>query len=108
MSGVVLWGSQLKLGFNTSERTVSRWVKRSSRAPDPARWRLAFRKNHRESIATMDFFTLPTLTFGVLHCFCAVRPRPTADSLLQRIPPSPDPCEERLKAVVPLAETGRS
>jgi putative transposase len=29
------------------------------------RW-LTFLRNHREAIAAMDFFTVPTLTFGVL------------------------------------------
>src|SRR5467141_2967883 len=28
-----------------------------------------FLRNHREAIAAMDFFTVPTLTFGVLYCF---------------------------------------
>jgi hypothetical protein len=31
------------------------------------RW-LAFLRNHREAIAAMDFFTTPTITFGVLYC----------------------------------------
>jgi transposase InsO family protein len=31
--------------------------------------RAAFLSNHREAIAAMDFFTVPTLTFGVLYCF---------------------------------------
>src|SRR5207247_906039 len=28
--------------------------------------------NHREAIAAMDFFTVPTLTFGVLYCFFVI------------------------------------
>jgi hypothetical protein len=28
--------------------------------------------NHREAIAAMDFFTIPTLTFGVLHGFFVI------------------------------------
>jgi hypothetical protein len=32
----------------------------------------AFLNNHREAIAAMDFFTVPTLTFGVLHCFFVI------------------------------------
>src|ERR1035437_7517790 len=28
--------------------------------------------NHREAIAAMDFFTVPTLTFGVLQCFFVI------------------------------------
>jgi len=35
------------------------------------RW-LTFLRNHREAIAAMDFFTVPTLTFGVLNCFFVI------------------------------------
>jgi hypothetical protein len=59
-------GELLKLGFDISERTVSRWVKRATHNSDPARRWLALLRNHREAIAAMDFFTVPTLTFGVL------------------------------------------
>src|ERR1039457_1351045 len=65
-------GELLKLGFYISERTVSRWVKRAIRNPEPARRWLAFLRNHREAIAAMDFFTVPTLTFGVLYCFFVI------------------------------------
>jgi len=34
--------------------------------------KLTFLRNHREAIAAMDFFTVPTLTFGVLHCFFVI------------------------------------
>src|SRR5664279_2747317 len=57
------------LGFDLSERTISRWMKRAPRDPDRAKRWLSFLRNHREAIATMDFFTLPTITFGVLYCF---------------------------------------
>jgi hypothetical protein len=44
-------------------------MRRAPRRPEPAaRW-LAFLRNHREAIAAMDFFTIPTLTFNVLYCF---------------------------------------
>jgi hypothetical protein len=39
----------------------------STQAPRTHR-RLAFLRNHREAIAAMDFFTVPTLTFSVLYC----------------------------------------
>jgi putative transposase len=65
-------GELLKLGFDISERTVSRWVKRASKNPDPAQLWLAFLRNHRQAIAAMDFFTVPTLTFGVLYCFFVI------------------------------------
>ncbi len=65
-------GELLMLGFDISERTVSRWMKRAPRSPDPAqRWR-AFFHNHREAIAAMDFFTVPTVTFHMLYCFFVI------------------------------------
>jgi hypothetical protein len=61
-------GELLMLGFDVSERTISRWMKRVPRDPQPAkRWR-SLLENHREAIAAMDFFTVPTITFGVLYC----------------------------------------
>jgi hypothetical protein len=65
-------GELLRLGFQISERTVSRWMKRVPRNPDPARRWLAFLRNHREAITSMDFFTVPTFTFGILYCFFVV------------------------------------
>jgi putative transposase len=60
------------LGFDVSERTVSRWRKRVATTPDPAKQWLAFLRNHREAIAAMDFFTIPTVAFRVLYCFFAI------------------------------------
>jgi transposase InsO family protein len=72
------WGAprihgELKmLGFDISERTVLNWMRKALRNPEPAtRW-AAFVDNHREAIAAMDFFTVPTLTFGVLYCFFVI------------------------------------
>src|SRR5882757_2414843 len=31
-----------------------------------------FLRNHREAIVAMDFFSVPTLTFGVLYCFFVI------------------------------------
>jgi putative transposase len=65
-------GELLLLGFDVSERTISRWMKRAPTGPEPVkRWR-AFLENHREAIAAMDFFTVPTITFGVLYCFFVI------------------------------------
>ena len=72
------WGAprihgELKmLGFDISERTVLRWMRKAPRNPEPAKRWVAFLNNHREAIAAMDFFTVPTLTFGVLHCFFVI------------------------------------
>ena len=57
------------LGFHLSEATVSRWMRRAPRSPHLAQRWLTFLRNHREAIAAMDFFTVPTLTFGILYCF---------------------------------------
>ena len=65
-------GELLMLGFDLSERTVSRWLKRMSRNPDATKRWLAFLRNHREAIAAMDFFTVPTITFSVLYCFFVI------------------------------------
>ena len=53
-------GELLMLGFEVSETTVSRWMRRAPRNPEPAQRWLAFLRNHREGIAAMDFFTVPT------------------------------------------------
>jgi len=65
-------GELLKLGFNLSEPTVSRWLRRAPRTPDPARRWMTFLRNHSEAIAAMDFFTVPTITFGILYCFFVI------------------------------------
>ena len=65
-------GELLMLGFDLSERTISRWMKRAPRDPQPAQRWLAFLRNHREAIAAMDFFAAPTITFGVLYGFFVI------------------------------------
>src|ERR1700730_12390851 len=62
-------GELLMLGFDVSETTISRWMRRAPRNPEPANRWLPFLRNHREAIAAMDFFTVPTLTFNLLYCF---------------------------------------
>ena len=62
-------GELLMLGFEVSETTISRWMRRAPKSPQPTKHWLAFLRNHREAIAAMDFFTVPTLTFNVLYCF---------------------------------------
>ena len=65
-------GELLMLGFDLSERTISRWMKSAPRNPEPAKRWLAFLRNHREVIAAMDFFTVPTIAFRVLYCFFVI------------------------------------
>jgi transposase InsO family protein len=65
-------GELLKLGFDVSEVTVSRYL---PRPVDPARvhrW-MTFLRNHKEGIAAMDFFTAPTVRLRVLYCFFVIK-----------------------------------
>jgi putative transposase len=65
-------GELRMLGFDVSERTVSRLMPR--RAPKPEaiqRW-VTFLRNHRDAIAAMDFFVVPTLTFRMLYVWFAI------------------------------------
>jgi transposase InsO family protein len=61
-------GELLLLGFDVSERSISRWMKRAPQDPGLARRWQAFLRNHREVITAMDFFTVPTVTFNLLYC----------------------------------------
>jgi hypothetical protein len=65
-------GELRMLGFELSERTISRWMNRAPRDPHRAKRWLTFLRNHREAIAATDFFTVPTITFGVLYCFFVI------------------------------------
>jgi putative transposase len=62
-------GELVMLGFQISERSVSRWMQHAPRTPESTQRWLTFLRNHREAIAAMDFFSVPTITFGVLYCF---------------------------------------
>jgi putative transposase len=74
------WGAprihgELKmLGYDVSERSVLRWMRKAPRDPEPAKQWTTFLNNHREAIAAMDFYTLPKLRFGVLYCFFVIAP----------------------------------
>ncbi len=53
-------GELLKLGFDISERTVSRYLPRSRPYGGAIRDWVTFLRNHRGGVAAMDFFTVPT------------------------------------------------
>src|SRR5215472_2435388 len=65
-------GELLMLGFDVSERTISRWMKRAPKDPRPGKDWLTFLRNHKEAIAAMDFFTVPTVNFSVLYCLFVI------------------------------------
>jgi putative transposase len=93
----LIHGELVMLGFEVSERSVSRWMRRAPRPYGPGQRWLAFLRNHREAIAAMDFFSVPTLTFNVLYVFflighdrrrilhCNVTRHPTSGWIVQQL-----------------------
>lgn len=87
----------LKLGFDVSERTVSRYLPRRPANPDKIKQWKAFLQNHRDAIAAMDFFIIPLLTFRLLYVlviihhgrrvllYVSVTFHPTADWVIQQL-----------------------
>jgi putative transposase len=60
-------GELLKLGFDVSQATVAKYLRRRATPPSQT-WR-TFLANHASQIASIDFFTVPTATFRVLFVF---------------------------------------
>ncbi len=69
----VLWGAPrihselLKLGIQVSQASVAKYMVRHSRPPSQT-WR-TFLKNHVSLMLSVDFFTVPTISFHVLYVF---------------------------------------
>jgi putative transposase len=66
-------GELLCLGFDVSERSVSRYLRTLPRTPRANPTWATFLRNHRNGIAAMDFFSVPTAMFRVLHVLIVVR-----------------------------------
>jgi len=68
-----LWGAPrvhgeiLKLGIELSEATVAKYMVRYPKPPSQT-WR-TFLENHSKELVSIDFFTVPTITFHVLYVF---------------------------------------
>jgi transposase InsO family protein len=58
-------GELLKLGFEISERTVSRLTPKRDRKPSQT-W-MTFLRNHVGQVVSIDFFTVPTIQLRVLY-----------------------------------------
>jgi len=65
-------GELTKLGFDVSERTVSRYLPKRPVNPDAVKRWMTFLRNHRDAITGVDFFTVPTATFKMLHVFFVI------------------------------------
>jgi putative transposase len=60
-------GELLKLGIAISQAAVSKYMVRHRKPPSQT-WR-AFLRNHAQDIVSVNFFTVPTVTFRVLFVF---------------------------------------
>lgn len=68
-------GELQKFGFDVSERTVARYLRRiRCRGEQGNNW-LAFLKNYREVMVAFDFLTLPTVPVYLLYCFFVIEQR---------------------------------
>jgi hypothetical protein len=56
-----------KLGFTVSLATVSRYMPRQPRDKGKQQRWMTFLRNHKDGIAAMDFFVVPTITFRLLY-----------------------------------------
>ncbi|MBF0454694.1 MAG: DDE-type integrase/transposase/recombinase [Magnetococcales bacterium] len=66
-----LWGAPrihgelLKLGYDVGETSVAKYMVKHEKPPSQT-WK-TFPENHADQIVAMDFFTVPTIFFQVLH-----------------------------------------
>ena len=59
-------GEILKLGYNISQSTVFRYLQNLRRRKPSQNWK-TFLRNHSKETISMDFFTVPTSNFKLLH-----------------------------------------
>ena len=88
-------GELLKLAIHVSESSVAKYMIRHRKPPSQT-WR-TFLANHVSQLASVDFFTVPTISFHVLYVFIVlahnrrrilhfnVTTRPTAEWTAQQI-----------------------
>jgi transposase InsO family protein len=88
-------GELLKLGIDIGETSVSKYMIRRRRPPSQT-WR-TFLENHLQSMASVDFFMVPTIRFQILYVFLvlahnrrrilhfAVTAHPTAEWTVQQL-----------------------
>jgi hypothetical protein len=60
-------GELQKLGFEISEIRVSRYLPRRRVDPDKVKRWIAFLRNHKDAIAAMDFFSVPTASLRMFY-----------------------------------------
>src|ERR1035437_7086749 len=64
-------GELKKLGFNISESTVQRYMLKKGKRNNGQNWK-TFLKNHSKDIISIDFLTVPTVHFKLLHVLVVI------------------------------------
>ena len=89
-------GELMKLGFNLYESTVQRYMPQKGKRNNGQNWK-TFLKNHSKDIISIDFLTVPTVNFKLLHVLVVIEHHrrkliyfnatrnPTAEWTLQQI-----------------------
>jgi transposase InsO family protein len=87
-------GELLKLGIDLAESTVAAYMPKRRRPPAPSMsWR-SMARLHLEATSGMDFFTIPTAPFSMLHGFAVID---HASRALQHVNVSAHPTAEWTK-----------
>ena len=66
-----------KLGIRVSLATISRYLPKKGRDPTQHQRWMSFLRDHRDVIAGMDFFVVPTVRFRLLYVWFAIDHGPT-------------------------------
>jgi hypothetical protein len=89
-------GELMKLGFDISESTIQRYMPKKGKRNSGQNWK-TFLQNHSKEIISIDFLTVPTINFKLLHVFVVIEhhrrkliyfnitKNPTAEWCLQQI-----------------------
>jgi hypothetical protein len=72
------------LGHEVAEATVAKYMKRSRPSKPPSQTWKVFLKNHVGTLASMDFFVVPTVTLPAALRLRHSQPRPSPDHPFQR------------------------
>ena len=74
-------GELLKLGYNSSQSTVYRYLQNLRRNQRSQNWK-TFLRNHSKEILSMDFLTVPTINLKKAIClFNYLTPQKKSNSL---------------------------
>jgi hypothetical protein len=64
-------GELLKLGFDICESTVQRYMPKKGKRNNGQNWK-TFLQNHSKDIISIDFLTVPTINFKLLHVLVVI------------------------------------